>query len=209
MSCSNELFLKVSHIEESTGLLGPYDRFVIWVHGCCFDCDGCLARNTRFGAYEDIEINVLAKKIANSSCEGITVSGGEPFLQPVSLLTLFREIKKQRDIGVIVYSGFTLDEIRQDRDKLSVLSEIDVLIDGRYIKELDDGRAYVGSSNQRIHYLTSRYAVPGKTYYTSAVRRAEIKLTPTKAVLIGIPSSNVLKLWKEIKHKGGGTHDDF
>ena len=81
-------------------------------------------------------------------CSGITISGGEPFLQAEALISLIRTIKTRRDIGVIVYSGFTLDELERDDEKSSLLSEIDVLIDGRYIKELDDGRAYVGSSTK-------------------------------------------------------------
>ena len=106
--------LKISHMEESTELLGPFDRFVIWVHGCCFDCEGCLAVNTKNGAFEEIEVSRLARRIAESSCEGITVSGGEPFLQAAALLELIKEVKSIRDIGVIIYSGFTMDEIKND-----------------------------------------------------------------------------------------------
>lgn len=201
--------LKISHIEESTDLLGPFNRFVIWVHGCSFDCDGCLATNTKKGAFSEIEIEALSRRIAESQCEGITISGGEPFLQSAALLQLIRTTRKKRDIGVIVYSGFTLDELQHDDLKASLLSEIDILIDGRYVKELDDGRAYVGSSNQVIYYLTTRYANIGEDYYASCKRRAEIKLTSTQAVLIGVPSKNVLNIWQDIKEKSGGMHNDF
>ena len=122
------------------------------------------------------------------------------FLQAAALSKLISDIKEQRDIGVIIYSGFTLKEIKQD-EKSSLLSEIDVLIDGRYIKELDNNRAYVGSSNQIIHYLSSRYANIGKDYYAANKRRAEIKLNGTQAILIGVPSHNVLKAWQDIKKK--------
>jgi len=209
MSMYEKTILKVSHVEESTNLLGPYNRFVIWVHGCCFDCDGCLAENTKNGTYEEINTDELAYRIANSTCEGVTISGGEPFLQAAGLLKLIREIREQRDIGVIIYSGFTLEELKQDDEKASLLPEIDVLIDGRYIKELDDNRAYVGSSNQIIHYLSSRYINIGKDYYAANKRRAEIKLTETQAILIGVPSHNVLKTWQEIKKKSGGMNNDF
>lgn len=201
--------IRISHIEENTNLLGPYNRFVIWVHGCCFNCEGCLAENTKNGSYEDVDIVELAQRIADSNCEGITISGGEPFLQAEALISLIRTIKTRRDIGVIVYSGFTLDELERDDEKSSLLSEIDVLIDGRYIKELDDGRAYVGSSNQIIHYLSSRYTNIGKDYYAASKRRAEIKLTGTQAILIGVPSHNVLKTWQDIKNKSGGMNNDF
>lgn len=209
MSIYEKSIIKVSHIEESTDLLGPYSRFVIWVHGCCFDCEGCLAENTRAGTYEEIETDVLAKQIIESSCEGITISGGEPFLQSVALLGMIQKIKEQRDIGVVVYSGFTLDELKQDEEMSLLLPEVDILIDGRYIKELDDNRAYVGSSNQIIHYLSPRYTNIGKEYYSVSKRRAEIKLTGTQAILIGVPSHNVLKTWQDIKEKSGGMNNDF
>lgn len=209
MSIYEKPVLKISHVEESTDLLGPFNRFVIWVHGCCFDCDGCLATNTKTGAFSEVEIEALSRRIIDSQCEGITISGGEPFLQSAALLQLIRTIREKQDIGVIVYSGFTLDELQHDDLKVPLLSEIDILIDGRYVKELDDGRAYVGSSNQVIHYLTSRYADIGKEYYASSKRRAEIKLTLTQALLIGVPSKNVLNIWRDIKEKSGGMHNDF
>ena len=209
MSMYEKSVLRVSHIEESTDLLGPYNRFVIWTHGCCFDCEGCLATNTKAGSYHEINVLELADIIARGCCEGITVSGGEPFLQVTALLELIRTVKEKRDIGVIVYSGFTIDEIKFDEEKRDLLNEIDVLIDGKYIKELDDGRAYVGSSNQVIHYLTSRYRIVGEEYYSRKKRRAEIKLTPSQAILIGVPSKNVLKAWQDIKDKSGGMKNDF
>ena len=133
--------------------------------------------------------------------------GPNPAVNPG--MALIKTIKKQRDIGIIVYSVFTLGELVHDAEKAALLAEIDILIDGRYIKELDDGRPYVGSSNQIIHYLSSRYTSIGKEYYTAGKRRAEIKLTETQVVLIGVPSQNVLKTWQDIKNKSGGMCNDF
>lgn len=206
---NEKAIIRVAHVEENTNLLGPYNRFVIWVHGCCFDCPGCLAKNTKEGSYDAISIEELSQRICRSECEGITISGGEPFLQALALKSLIIEVRKTRDIGVIVYSGFTLDELKQDNKMSSLLPEIDILIDGKYIKELDDNRAYVGSSNQIIHYLSSRYVNIGKEYYGASKRRAEIKLTGSQAILIGVPSHNVLKTWQDIKEKSGGMNNDF
>ena len=93
--------LKISHMEESTELLGPFDRFVIWVHGCCFDCEGCLAVNTKNGAFEEIEVSRLARRIAESSCEGITVSGGEPLMQ-LDFLIEFFELAKAAGVNTCI-----------------------------------------------------------------------------------------------------------
>ena len=201
--------LKISHTEAHTDLLGPGDRFCIWVHGCCFDCEGCLARNTRFGAYQEVNVRELAEEINNSGCDGITVSGGEPFLQAEALAHLVSEVQAERDISVIIYSGFTLEELREKDDALPLLNVTDILIDGRYEKQLDDGRAYIGSSNQRLHYLTNRCKEAGEIYYAAGKRRAEIKFSADRVTLIGVPSANVLKIWNEIKAKNGGTENDF
>lgn len=197
-------FLKISHTETHTDLLGPGDRFCIWVYGCCFDCQGCLARNTRFGPYKEIAVSALACDILGSECDGLTISGGEPFLQAEALAELVNRVKASRDMGVIVYSGFTLEELKERKDCTGLLSVIDILIDGRYVKELDDGRPYIGSSNQRLHYLTDRYRQAGRDYYSADRRRAEIKITPDSVTLIGVPSAGVLKVWEELKSKSEG-----
>lgn len=204
-----ELKLKISHTEAHTDLLGPGDRFVVWVHGCCFDCEGCLALNTRFGAYQEVTVHDLAERIKNSGCDGITVSGGEPFLQAEALGELVRNVQAERDIGVIIYSGFTLEELRDRGEFTGLLSMTDILIDGRYEKNLDDGRAYIGSSNQRLFYLTDRYKKCGEIYYAAEKRRAKIKFSADRVTLIGVPSAGVLKIWNEIKAKNGGAANDF
>jgi len=199
--------IRISHIEEHSTLLGPYNRFLIWVHGCCFNCDGCLATNTRYGTYKNISINELSQMIIQSECEGITISGGEPFLQASELSALIENIRKIKDIGVIIYSGFTLSEIKDDPNKHNLLEQTDILIDGQYIKELDDGRPYIGSSNQKLHYLTNRYKEVGAQYYSTSKRQSEIKITPNEVVLIGVPTANVLNTWKSLKEKSGGNNN--
>ena len=202
--------LRISHMEPHTGLLGPGDRFVIWVHGCCFDCPGCLAHNTRFGAYETFDTDTLCERIVESRCDGLTLSGGEPFLQAAALRQLIDAVRDRRALDVIVYSGFTLAELSAE-DRFAPLLEVtDILIDGRYVRELDDGRPYIGSSNQVVHYLNPDCRAAGEAYYTTGGhRRAEIHFTPTQAVLIGVPSPATLAVWQQIKQKSEGTHHDF
>ena len=201
--------LRISHIETDTALLGPYRRFVIWVYGCCFDCDGCMAHNARFGKETLMNLRELVDDILRSDVEGITISGGEPFLQASALHELVVSVKQKRDMGVIVYTGFTLEELEKNGDNLPLLSVTDILIDGRYVKEFDTGQAYIGSSNQKLHHLTDRYKNIGTAYYSAPQRKAEIKLTTEQAVLIGVPSSNVLKMWRDIKKKTGGEINEF
>lgn len=204
-----EKTINLSHTESSTDLLGPFNRFVIWVHGCCFDCPGCLADNTRRGEYIQKNLEVLRREILAADVEGITISGGEPFLQAGTLYELIREIRLYRDLGVICYSGFTLDELHKRKDAKDLLSQLDILIDGKYVQELDNGQPYVGSSNQTIHYLSDRYKDIGPKYYSAPRRRAEIRFTEKQAILVGVPSKEALGIWKRIKEKAGGLVYDF
>ena len=143
--------LKISHTESHTDLLGPGDRYCLWVHGCCFDCEGCLARNTRFGAYRNVSVSALASDIKESGCDGITISGGEPFLQAEALAELVKEVQAGRYIGVIIYSGFTLEELKERSDAPALLSVTDILIDGPFILEqLNLELKFRGSDNQRV-----------------------------------------------------------
>jgi len=130
-------------------------------------------------------------------------------LQAKALFELITLLKSIKDIGVIIYSGFTLEELQKDGNSRNLLTVTDILIDGRYIKELDDGRAYIGSSNQHLYYLSDRYKAVGQEYYSAQKRRAEIKFTLDKAVLIGVPSKNILEVWQKVKEKSGGDICDF
>ena len=86
-----------------------------------------------------------------------------------------------------------------------MLYNIDILIDGRYIKELDDNIPYRGSSNQRIIELTDRYKDIMDVYYNKHDKRnIEINVTGNKVYMIGVPSEYGLKVWEDFKKKAGG-----
>lgn len=207
MSADEILF--ISHIEESTTLLGPFKRFVIWVHGCCFDCKGCLAHNTKHGTYKKMTVEELGEIILQQKdIEGITISGGEPFLQANALRKLIDYLRARKDLGVIIYSGFKRNQLEQKPEYQALLMVTDILIDGPYIEELDIGQPYIGSSNQKIHQLSERY-INDASYYSQKGRRAEIKIFSDQVVLVGVPSKEALKTWNDLKEKARGMQDDF
>lgn len=201
----------ISHYVERTKVLGPYERSALWVHGCCFACEGCIAEDMNSQVSKEVNITELVEIFAGiKETEGITISGGEPFLQAESLQKMVREIRNKREYGVIVYTGFEIEELLKSEDKYihKFLKEIDVLIDGKYIKRLDDGKAYRGSSNQRILKLSDRYNVEFENYYSSnAKRNIEINVIENNVYMVGVPSSYGLETWRKFKKKAGCESD--
>lgn len=144
-----------------------------------------------------ISVFDLADIIIQSGRDGLTISGGEPFLQAQALYELVNLIRAKRDIGIIVYTGYTLDEILQSKDlyMCRFLEQIDLLIDGPYIEELNDGMNLRGSSNQRAIALTARYEsdVDG---YGSKKAEVEFFMKEDKVLMVGVPDSNTLNRFK-------------
>lgn len=104
----------------------------------------------------------IAAEIVFSRPDGITISGGEPFLQAAELADMLRKVAdlSGEKPGVIIYTGYTLEELETLPGAQELLALTDILIDGPYIRELDDGKSLRGSSNQRVHFLSDRYDTP-------------------------------------------------
>lgn len=132
---------------------GPGLRYAIFTQGCPHHCEGCHNPQSHDsqGGYEE-DISVLLWEIdQNPLLDGITISGGEPFLQPQPLIALVKEVKK-RGLHVMIYSGYTFEEIMGlGQWHQELLSLCDILVDGRFILSLRSlDLLYKGSSNQRI-----------------------------------------------------------
>ena len=114
--------------------LGPGNRFVIWTQGCRRRCPGCMSPDSRpMDGGRPVSEEALAGTVLRHAFDGVTVSGGEPFLQSAALTKLIRLIRAERDAGVILYTGYTYEELKafRDPDADALLGEIDLLIDGR------------------------------------------------------------------------------
>lgn len=205
--------INYSHFVTNTEFLGPYKRSVLWVQGCCFSCEGCIAPEMQKNGGHFADTATLADiLLSDASTEGVTISGGEPFLQADALAEMIDTMKSQRNIGVVIYSGFTLDELKEksvsDSGVKNLLLRTDILIDGRYIKSLDDGIAYRGSSNQNIICLSDRYKDISQSYYGDFARKTELKIDKDRLVLVGVPSQDTLAAVKNIISKARGFNND-
>ncbi|HJC14794.1 MAG TPA: radical SAM protein [Candidatus Fusicatenibacter intestinigallinarum] len=182
-------YLYVYMKEPSVRVLGPGNRYVLWVQGCKKNCKGCVAASShRMEDGTKISIGALAMEIALSDADGLTISGGEPFLQAEELGSLVTQIREIRPMGVIVYTGYRMEELQADDRAADFLKKIDLLIDGEYIRELDDGKSLRGSSNQRVWILTDKYRDYVSEYGTKE-RETEVFYHGIELHEIGIPKT--------------------
>jgi len=87
--------LNIAGYIKSSRANGPGNRSVIFFQGCPFHCYGCF--NEHLQPVEEKQLispeDLLMEISENNRIEGITVSGGEPFLQPEALFELFKTAK--------------------------------------------------------------------------------------------------------------------
>jgi anaerobic ribonucleoside-triphosphate reductase activating protein len=142
---------------------GPGRRYAIWVQGCPLRCPGCC--NPEFLAFREATRRAVDDVIADIDAarargiEGISLLGGEPTRQAAALADVAEAVRAM-GLTVMVYSGFTLAELRArgDVDVDRLLAATDLLVDGPYVEaRRTTTRRYIGSDNQVLHVLTDRH----------------------------------------------------
>jgi len=153
---SGEPSLRIFRIYHGSVVEGPGRRSVAQLSGCDRRCAGCIAVETwPLESGVEMEVREVVEGILDPIGEprdGVTVLGGEPFLQPDGLLALMKTLK-QHGQHVTIYSGYTLEELVSRRDARieEILTLTDILIDGPFIKELaENAGEWRGSTNQRV-----------------------------------------------------------
>ena len=133
-------------------------RCSLYVSGCLFNCPGCYnkaAQNFHYGRPYSQELeDQIIEDMGQSYVQGLTLLGGEPFLNTQVCLRLVRRVRQEfgHDKDIWSWTGYTWDELMQESfDKLELLSELDILVDGRFLEAKKDlTLQFRGSSNQRI-----------------------------------------------------------
>ncbi|MDU5417147.1 anaerobic ribonucleoside-triphosphate reductase activating protein [Peptoniphilus harei] len=134
---------------------GPGIRTTIFVTGCTHKCHNCFNEDYQdfdFGdPWTPKETAEVIEDLKLDEVKGLTILGGEPFQNEVDLLEVLRDIKKEVQKDIWIFSGYTYEEILKDEDKKKLLEECDILVDGRFVEALKDlNLRFRGSSNQRI-----------------------------------------------------------
>ena len=131
---------------------GPGIRLAIFFQGCLNHCKGCHNHDSwdvSGGRIFDTD-EVQQMMLSDPLLDGITLSGGEPFLQTEAL---DRIAEDAHDMGLNVwcYSGYTYEELYSSSEGRYAMRNIDVLVDGPFKQELKSMDCkWRGSTNQRL-----------------------------------------------------------
>lgn len=141
-----------SALQQDSIVDGPGIRMVIWTQGCMHNCKGCHNPQTHdLAAGELVTSEEIIAQMKEAQLQtGLTLSGGEPFLQSEALLPIVQAAKEMR-LNIWAYSGFTYEQLISHEEYRNLLNYLDVLVDGKFIEEEKDYRLkFKGSKNQRI-----------------------------------------------------------
>ncbi len=146
--------LQVAGFLEHSTVNGEGFRSVLFLSGCPHHCPLCHnseMQNSNYG--EQVDYDAILKRIEKvlPLIDGLTLSGGEPFMQVQALIPFLEYIRSKWHLSVWCYTGYTYEDICQNPLHKELLKFIDVLIDGPFVASLKDvNLKYRGSSNQRI-----------------------------------------------------------
>jgi anaerobic ribonucleoside-triphosphate reductase activating protein len=155
-----------------------------------------------FAGGTSVAVGELVKQIIATerehAIEGISLLGGEPFAQAAGAADL-ATIMREAGLGVMIYSGFTMSELRERRDADidRLLAATDLLADGPYIREQPETRRrWIGSANQQIHFLSDRYDPDDPAWLLP--NTLEIRLAGGELTVNGFPAAALKDFWRNL-----------
>jgi anaerobic ribonucleoside-triphosphate reductase activating protein len=194
------LIAQIAHLTDCTEAEGPGRRMAIWFQGCPLRCPGCCnPEMLPFEGGKSMAVETLCERILaaqqDHAIEGITLLGGEPFAHVPAARPL-AECAHANDLSVMIFSGFTLEGLRgRDSATDALLAATDILVDGPYERELPDrARRWIGSTNQRIHFLSPRYRADDPIWQLP--NTLEIRWQDGELSINGFPSPSTKRLWQ-------------
>lgn len=152
---------KIADYKFPTMVDGEGVRASLYVSGCPFNCLGCYnkkAQNFNWGEDYTPELEEqIMKDLSHDYVDGLSILGGEPFLNTNILNPLVARIKEELPNKTIwVWSGYLWEELAMNmlpsaRDKRMLIHYTDVLVDGQFDKsKFNPNLVFRGSWNQRI-----------------------------------------------------------
>jgi anaerobic ribonucleoside-triphosphate reductase activating protein len=191
--------LQINKAHYPVTVLGPGNRIGIWLQGCKIHCKNCVSQDTwkpdpkrEMGIPDIID---WCRKVAVDGLDGITISGGEPFDQPIGLFSLLAALGQWRreskiDLDILCYSGYPLRTLESKHGK--ILAMLDAVIPEPYIDSAPPTAIWCGSANQHIVPLTAL----GREKYTPYLKmpveehgkQMQVSVDKNQIWMIGIPA---------------------
>lgn len=191
--------VNLARVLERSRVHGPGERFVLWVQRCPLARPGCWNPDTWAFVHRDLRsVDDLARQILETGgIEGVTFTGGEPFVQARALAALAERVRGA-GLSVFVLTGYELEELTRPEHR-ALLAVTDVLVTGRYRREERAiGLAWRGSANQTVLFLSDRYGPKDM----ERAPEVEVHIDPSgNLVFAGFPTEG----WIELGRKAGRT----
>lgn len=147
--------IRIAGVQKESIVDGPGIRYVVFTQGCPHHCKGCHNMQTHdFNGGKMVSINEIASDIKkNPLIKGVTISGGEPFVQAKQVSKLIDSLQ-DKNYDYMVYTGYNYENLLQNANDsngyMDLLKRTDVLMDGKFIEELkNENTIFRGSTNQR------------------------------------------------------------
>ena len=198
--------MQIAQIVPCTEAEGPGRRFALWFQGCPLRCPGCC--NPEFLPFKGGETWTVGKMLAEvlqvqkeTGIEGITLLGGEPFAHALPASELASQLRSH-GLSVMIFSGYVLEDLEKNHEPgiQKLLQHTDILVDGPYLREHPDtSRRWIGSTNQRIHFLSDRYHEEDPCWQQK--NTLEIRLDSSGLSVNGFPSTKAVEFWKGKFHR--------
>lgn len=146
--------ISLSRVHFPVTTLGPGRRVGIWIQGCSIRCPGCISSDTWAKKAPGTTVDELLVRVGSwlKECDGVTISGGEPFEQAPALELLLRGIRKLTTANILVYSGKRFSALTEEPSVTAGL--IDCMISEPFELDSPQTKYLMGSDNQRMTFLT-------------------------------------------------------
>lgn len=144
--------MRVYGVVDDSIVDGPGFRLAVFAQGCPHGCPGCHNPESHApdgGTLRDTD-EIVGLIDANPLLDGITLTGGEPFMQSEAYLELSRAAHA-RGLNVWCYTGYEYEQLLEREDARALLDDVDVLVDGPFLLgERSLELRFRGSRNQRV-----------------------------------------------------------
>lgn len=192
------MYINIDSYLISNNTNGPGRRLVLWLQGCTLACKGCF--NPHLWAHKPnklLEVGDLSKylidKMREFDCEGITLSGGEPFQQAKASVKLIEKIKTH-NYSIVIYTGFSSRELRNSNNpSIERLLELsDILIAGRYREIVTEARTWDENKDKELIFKNK-----SKALNNFEPANVEFILSMDNLLVTGFPSEEEINELKD------------